>query len=279
MIMEKIGIQKLLSQWDMEVFKDHAGKYYVLHDGGEDYFHGEILTYDSAQMIPDCISDSLLEEELRDLGDEIHYDAKDLEEAKKVLMEALTEDKEMPDFLRSSFEAKLSIIDGLMGDVIDDVPTNKTNLIFAVNEALNRGIMKVEFSENITDLGCSGVYCHVQSGTLFQDDFYFNRYGSEAESMEQFIRSVETGSSRYDHWYSGKFFSSDYEEGGYEQLEMARDIAATLMDMTTDELEANEGCIILTCLQRSLPDYYAAVIGKEIDKAMETLKEAEKDDI
>ncbi len=277
MIMEKIGIQKLLSQWDMEVFKDHAGKYYVFHDGCEDFFHGKILTYDSARMIPDCISDSLLEEELRDLGDEIHYDVNDLEEAKKVLMEALTEDKEIPDFLRFRFEAKLSIIDGLMGEVIDDVPANKTNLIFAVNEALNQGIFKVEFSENITDLGCSGVYCHAQSGTLFQDDFYFNRYGSEAKSMEQFIKNVETSSSRYDHWYSGRFFSSDYDEGGYEQLEMARDIAATIMDMTQDEFDCEEAHGLLLVLRGTLPGYYKDVIDKEIEKAVETAKESEKE--
>ena len=276
--MKKIGIQELLSNWDMEVFKDHEGNYYVLHDGGEDYFHGKILEFDSLMGVIDCIPDSLIEEEIMDIGEQIHYAADNLEELKNALVAALTEDKGAPDYLRAEWESQLSIVNGLMGEVTDDVPKEKTNLILAIYEAMQQGLLTIKFSDTITPLGCSGVFCRVDIGT-FQDEFYFNRYCADAGSLEEFYKMVENGDSRYDHWYSGNFFASDYEEGGYERMEMARDIAATLMDMTTDELEANEGCLILTCLQRSLPDYYAEVIGKEIDKAMETLKETEKENI
>ena len=273
--LDKIGIQKLLSQWDMEVFKDHAGKYYIFHDGGEDYFHGEIEEYDTVEAIPDCIMDSLLEEEL---ADQAHFmqrgPVRDCEEAKTLLSRFIMENTDS--VLLGEAKQRLQIIEGIMGNVYDDVPKEKTNLILAIYEAMQQGLLAIKFSDTITSLGCSGVFCRVDIGT-FQDEFYFNRYCADAESLEEFYKMVEDGSSRGDHWYGGTFFESDYDEGGYEKLEIARDIAATLMDMTEDELEANEGCMILTCLQRSLPDYYADVIGKEIDKAMETLKQADND--
>ena len=276
--MKKIGIQELLSNWDMEVFKDHEGNYYVFHDGGEDYFHGKILEFDSLMGVIDCIPDSLIEEEIMDIGERIHYAADNLEELKNALVAALTKDKGVPGYLRAEWESQLSIVNGLMGEVMDDVPKDKTNLIFAVNEALNQRIMKVEFSKEITDLGCNGVYCHVNGG-LFQDDFYLNRYGSDAESMEQFRNFVENGDSRYDHWYSGNFFASDYEEGGYGQLEMARDIAATILDMAGDEFDCEEAHGLLLVLRETLPGYYKDVIDKEIEKSIETAKETEKENI
>ena len=124
MDMENIGIQELLSHWDMEIFKDHKGNYYVSHDGGEDYFHGKILEYDSIETLPDCISDSLLEEELRDQGEFLKIPVKDYEEAIGYLKQIITNPPNQ--IILEEAKQRLQMMEGIMGNVKDDVPREKT---------------------------------------------------------------------------------------------------------------------------------------------------------
>ena len=263
------NLSDFLSRWDIDCYKDNEGNYYIEHTDIADYFHGEFIKCESIHDIIACMPDSLEEDDLNDITDDlgeeylketgyeigIPFHDGSCDEVLAFLQKA----KEFhPDHERLQHH-----IDCMQtwanAELNDDIKS--TNLTVAVIKAMEAGICKVGVSEH----GNDGIMC--QFG---DNEFYFHDSG-DAETMEEFIENVCSGHNR------NSYYDNDYEI--YSENEMARDIANTIIDMCKT-YDPNEGLYYLYLMEENLPEFYHECIHQYINIAKETeeyIKDNEED--
>lgn len=250
---EKITLSHFLSRWDIECYKDHNGCFYVEHNDTSDYFHGNIIKCNSIEAVLDTIPEGLVEDDLHDIRDNLGD--KKIKMLEGELKTKLCTDTcgQALDFLKKAKELypcdeeinyHYNIMNCYVNLCEDDIA--QTNMTIAVIQAMKMGLCQVDVS----------VYQGFVMCQFGDNEFYFNKYASEATSMKEFLQNVCNGCSRK----TGGYYTNDYDE--YGPNEMARDIAETLNEMVKED--ATEALYYLYLMEENLPEFYQNCIKHQI---------------